>query len=76
MSSFIASAYLKMDFGDIHYLELPNVEKELLILFHPYSKDAKFALKLFSFLKDNFHLIAIDLPFHGETEIKKSFLNA
>ena len=76
MSAPTVSTYLNMDLGDIHYLEQSNEDKDLLILFHPYGKDAKFALKLFSFLKDHFHLIALDLPYHGKTKIHKSHLSS
>lgn len=75
MSAPATSTYLNMDLGDIHYLEQSNEDKDLLILFHPYGKDAKFALKLFSYLKDHFNLIALDLPYHGKTKIHKSYLS-
>jgi pimeloyl-ACP methyl ester carboxylesterase len=70
------SKFLTTNLGQIHYLELKKPSDDLVILFHPYSKDSKFALKTFSFLQEDFHLIALDLPYHGRTSLKKTAFEA
>ena len=70
MTNHSVSRFIPSKWGSFHCVDQWNDSKLLIILFHPYSKDAFFAQKVFSFLKNDAHLIAIDLPYHGQTELK------
>lgn len=57
--------------GNIAYIDKPSTSEKLLLILHPYGKDAKFAMECFSFLGNHFHLILPDLPFHGKTTLNR-----
>jgi pimeloyl-ACP methyl ester carboxylesterase len=61
------SGYLPFDQSNIHYLRSGN-GKKLLICFHGYGESASHFNFLSNRLKDEFTLLSIDLPFHGETD--------
>ncbi len=76
MAPEVTSKHLQTAVGMIHYLESKNLSGDLLVLFHPYSKNASFAINMFKFLQKDYHLIAIDLPFHGKTNLIKPEFNS
>lgn len=76
MTNHSVSRFIPSDWGSFHCVDQWNDSKLLIILFHPYSKDAFFAQKVFSFLKNDAHLIAIDLPYHGQTKLQPKDITA
>jgi len=69
------SGYLSFQRSTIHYLKSGQANKPL-IAFHGYGESASNFNFLSGQLKDHFTLIAIDLPFHGETAWAEGALDA
>jgi pimeloyl-ACP methyl ester carboxylesterase len=61
------SGYLSFDGSRIHYL-LSGTGKKILVCFHGYGESASNFSFLGPHLNNSFTILAIDLPFHGETQ--------
>ncbi|MFP3324821.1 alpha/beta fold hydrolase, partial [Planococcus sp. SIMBA_160] len=71
----VQPAYMKSKFGlDIYYEHYPNVGKKTLILIHGLFSSTFSYRKLIPLLKQDFNLIAIDLPPFGQSEKSNTFI--
>ncbi|WP_438801033.1 alpha/beta fold hydrolase [Bacillus pumilus] len=71
----VQPAYMKSKFGlDIYYEHYPNQGKKTLILIHGLFSSTFSYRKLIPLLKQDFNLIAIDLPPFGQSEKSNTFI--
>ncbi|AVM25214.1 alpha/beta fold hydrolase [Bacillus pumilus] len=71
----VQPAYMKSKFGlDIYYEHYPNKGKKTLILIHGLFSSTFSYRKLIPLLKQDFNLIAIDLPPFGQSEKSNTFI--
>ena len=68
------SGFLQFDQSNIHYLRSGNGER-VLICFHGYGESAAHFQFLTEKLKDEFTMISLDLPFHGQTNWQTGMLD-
>ncbi|MDG3045422.1 alpha/beta fold hydrolase [Bacillus sp. B6(2022)] len=71
----VQPSYMKSKFGlDIYYEHYPNEGKKTLILIHGLFSSTFSYRKLIPLLKQDFNLIAIDLPPFGQSEKSNTFI--
>jgi len=68
------SGFLHFDQSSVHYLRTGNGEK-ILICFHGYGESAAHFQFLANRLAQEFTIISLDLPFHGETNWQSGTLD-
>ena len=69
------SGYISFNRSTIHYLR-SGQGKKILVAFHGYGESASNFNFLSEKVKDDFTLIALDLPFHGQTEWNEPVMHA
>jgi pimeloyl-ACP methyl ester carboxylesterase len=69
--SSASSHFFQLQGGVVHYLKSGN-GKKLLIAFHGYGNDASMFVPISSFLEKDFTIVAVNFPYHGETEWKST----
>ena len=69
------SLFEKYKSSQIHYYHsATGINKRVLICFHGYAESAESFFFLEKFIENDFIIIAIDFPFHGETEWNEELL--
>lgn len=58
-----------------HYLEYANAGKPKLLLLHGIIVEAHFWSKIVDLLKDKYHIYALDMKGHGQTDDGKSYID-
>lgn len=70
-SYFIVVIMMKIDIDGLklNYLEEGSLEKKTVLIVHGWGANIKTVMPIVNILKHDFHVVALDMPAHGESDV-------